>query len=237
MSEPSNRWPVHGTAGTDEQAVDSSVATSVSRFRTTGPDNLSSLLNLHRVPDTGCSLEHESPANRHRPGIRRGGGRILSRECSDKGKMSSTRGRCSQTLVPCEPEQEEMELWNARPSVITQVEPQHATPWPAAEHSKVLFLMDARDELDRGLLRDWVDRTAPNRTGPRRLFARLAKANPTLGLKSWCSGDESLWLQPLRIVWVTWTAQDRHERRQGFLPRPYRAPGQIAAPLGCAPRS
>jgi glycerol-3-phosphate O-acyltransferase len=62
--------------------------------------------------------------------------------------------------------------------------------------------MDARDELDRDLLRDWVERTAPGQETVETIFRTIGDSEPDAATQSWCSGDDDLWLQPLRIAWL-----------------------------------
>jgi len=87
-------------------------------------------------------------------------------------------------------------------SVITRTEPQQASPWPTAEHARILFLLDAQDNQERDLLLDWVERTAPTQERPETIFRTIADSVPDAATESWCSGNEALWLQPLRIAWL-----------------------------------
>lgn len=86
--------------------------------------------------------------------------------------------------------------------LMSQTEPQQASPWPAAEHTRILFFMDARDDLDRGLLRDWVERTRPNQERAETIFRTIGDSNPDAAAESCFSGEDNLWLQPLRIAWL-----------------------------------
>ena len=62
--------------------------------------------------------------------------------------------------------------------------------------------MDACDELERGLLRDWVERTAPTDARPEAVFRTIGDCDSDVATGSWLSGNDESWLQPLRIAWL-----------------------------------
>lgn len=80
--------------------------------------------------------------------------------------------------------------------------------WPAADHRRVVFLIDASSTLERRLLEDWVERHRPNGAGPatcetipippsrRRRWRRL---DPRLD--ACLATDDDPLMAPLRVAW------------------------------------
>ena len=75
------------------------------------------------------------------------------------------------------------------------------SPWPDSEGADVTFLLDARDEFETELLRDWVESCAPESTG-KHWFVNLPRGDNDEFLEHVTDQDESAWMQPLRIAWL-----------------------------------
>ena len=76
------------------------------------------------------------------------------------------------------------------------------SPWPQQQPSNIVFLLDARDEYEARLLRDWAERTRPVSDSAKPRFIAL----PNHGDAGDFAGIEDLggdsWMQPLRVVWL-----------------------------------
>ncbi len=100
-----------------------------------------------------------------------------------------------------------------------------SSPWPDLEHGAIAFLLDARDEHEVRLLRDWVDAQRPESDSvPPHSFITLPKGRAgNLPGAAPAEGD-AVWMQPLRIAWLPsartplgkfrrrWLAKHRPER-------------------------
>ena len=52
----------------------------------------------------------------------------------------------------------------------------NSSPWPDVESGAIAFLLDARDDFEAGLLRDWVESRKPDGgSHPQHAFIRLTK--------------------------------------------------------------
>ena len=70
------------------------------------------------------------------------------------------------------------------------------SPWPEGHDNAIVFLLDARDDFEAGLLRNWVESSKPESAASIEYsFVRLrrAAAMPQQG---------DAWMQPLRIAWL-----------------------------------
>lgn len=78
-----------------------------------------------------------------------------------------------------------------------------SSPWPEIETGAVAFLLDARDDFEVGLLRDWVESRRPAGDSQlRHSFIRLPKGRADDLLAAVAELDEFIWMQPLRIAWL-----------------------------------
>ncbi len=78
-----------------------------------------------------------------------------------------------------------------------------SSPWPEVEDGAVAFLLDARDDFEARLLRDWVEAEKPETASNlRHWFINLSngRADDLLGKLPGPNG--SVWMQPLRIAWL-----------------------------------
>ncbi len=74
---------------------------------------------------------------------------------------------------------------------------ENSSPWPETRDDAVVFLLDARDDFEAGLLRAWVESSKPDSAElPEYSFARLRK-----GAAAAMPQGEA-WMQPLRIAWL-----------------------------------
>ena len=78
-----------------------------------------------------------------------------------------------------------------------------ASPWPEIDDGAVAFLLDARDDFEAGLLRDWVEAQRPD-AGSRtpHAFLRLPDSRADDWLSDLPDGGGDVWLPPLRIAWL-----------------------------------
>jgi glycerol-3-phosphate O-acyltransferase len=77
------------------------------------------------------------------------------------------------------------------------------SPWPEDQVGTVVFLLDARDEFEAALLRDWVEAVKPQGVTPSRyLFIELPRRNAEDWLAALPQQGDAVWLQPLRIAWL-----------------------------------
>jgi hypothetical protein len=78
-----------------------------------------------------------------------------------------------------------------------------SSPWPEIESNSIVFLLDARDDFEAGLLRDWVDSRKPGGDAcPSHSFVRLPKGGAGNVLATLPGRDNDVWMQPLRIAWL-----------------------------------
>lgn len=100
-----------------------------------------------------------------------------------------------------------------------------ASPWPEVESRAIVFLLDARDDAEAQLLRDWVDAQRPEADAvPRHSFITLPKGRAANLLGAMPAESNAVWMQPLRIAWLPsarrpfgkarrrWLAKHRPER-------------------------
>jgi glycerol-3-phosphate O-acyltransferase len=78
-----------------------------------------------------------------------------------------------------------------------------ASPWPDVESESIAFLLDARDDFEAGLLRDWVDAEwTGSGSPPPHSFIRLSHAHSGDLLGDLAAQGDEVWMQPLRIAWL-----------------------------------
>lgn len=77
------------------------------------------------------------------------------------------------------------------------------SPWPDIDDGEITFLLDARDEFEAGLLRDWVEAKTPrSESVPEATFLPLPRDGANAQLDELESGSGKRWMQPLRIAWL-----------------------------------
>ena len=77
------------------------------------------------------------------------------------------------------------------------------SPWPAAQDATIVFVLDARDDFEVGLLRDWVESERPSADAPARYtFAELPRDRGSEWLSALPREADAVWMQPLRIAWL-----------------------------------
>jgi glycerol-3-phosphate O-acyltransferase len=75
-------------------------------------------------------------------------------------------------------------------------------PWPENHDDKIVFLLDARDDFEAELLRNWVASREPAAAVlPRYSFVPLHRGT-SKDLPVAAMGDDAAWMQPLRIAWL-----------------------------------
>jgi glycerol-3-phosphate O-acyltransferase len=100
-----------------------------------------------------------------------------------------------------------------------------SSPWPAIKDGAIAFLLDARDDHEVRLLRDWVDTEKPaTESAPPHVFITLPRGRAGNLLGAVPATDDAVWMQPLRIAWLPsprtplgkarrrWLAKHRPER-------------------------
>ena len=92
-----------------------------------------------------------------------------------------------------------------------------ASPWPDIENGTVAFLLDARDDFEAGLLRDWVAARRPKADAfPEHTFVRLPNDRADDLLAALPVQDDAVWMQPLRIAWLPASATAVNRSLQDF---------------------
>ena len=84
-------------------------------------------------------------------------------------------------------------------------DPVEATPWSQVEAGEVVFLLDVRDGFEAELIRRWIDDTRPDDdSAPAHSIVTLDGSRELAA----ALGDDSTWMQPLRIAWLPSTSAD-----------------------------
>lgn len=77
------------------------------------------------------------------------------------------------------------------------------SPWPEIESGTIAFLLDARDDFEARLLRDWVESRRPADASHLRCsFVRLPRSGADDMLAALPAQDDPVWMQPLRVAWL-----------------------------------
>jgi glycerol-3-phosphate O-acyltransferase len=77
-----------------------------------------------------------------------------------------------------------------------------AAPWPENHDDKIVFLLDARDDFEAALLRNWVASRKPEAAVlPGHSFVPFHRGVAT-NLPAAATRDDAAWMQPLRIAWL-----------------------------------
>jgi glycerol-3-phosphate O-acyltransferase len=101
------------------------------------------------------------------------------------------------------------------------------SPWPEAHHDAIVFLLDARDDFEVGLLRAWVEATRPDSTAAGHIsFVRLQGAAVNDALSAATTQGEN-WMQPLRIAWLPSPRTDRIRPLQDLFHGRITEPGRL----------
>jgi glycerol-3-phosphate O-acyltransferase len=86
------------------------------------------------------------------------------------------------------------------------------SPWPEIQHATIVFVLDARDAFEAGLLREWVESTRPRADSPTHYsFAELPRGRGSDWLSALTRKTDAVWLQPLRIAWLP-ASEGRRDR-------------------------
>jgi glycerol-3-phosphate O-acyltransferase len=100
-----------------------------------------------------------------------------------------------------------------------------SSPWPSIEDAAVAFLLDARDDFEVMLLRDWVESQRPEPDcRPEYSFIELPRACAADLLAAQPQQGDAIWMQPLRIAWLPASDTGRNRTLRDFLH------GRIAEP-------
>mgnify|MGYP001814907787 CR=1 FL=1 len=101
------------------------------------------------------------------------------------------------------------------------------SPWPETRHDAIVFLLDARDDYEAGLLRAWVESSKPEAASlPPYSFVQLRKrAGDDLLAAVRPEGDT--WMQPLRIAWLPAPNAGRTRSLQDFFYGRITEPGKL----------
>ncbi|MGI9261961.1 MAG: hypothetical protein ACR2QR_07995, partial [Woeseiaceae bacterium] len=104
----------------------------------------------------------------------------------------------------------------------------NASPWPEIENGSVAFLLDARDDFEARLLRDWVEAQKPETgTHPQHWFISLADGRADDLLGSLPERGNSVWMQPLRIAWLPSEGAASRRSLQDFFYGRIAEPGKV----------
>ena len=111
------------------------------------------------------------------------------------------------------------------PSVCWRWWDDQMTPWPKTPDGAIVFLLDARDDFEAGLLRDWVESSKPESAG-QYSFVRLQKGDAG-DLQATATQQGATWMQPLRIAWLPSPNAGRTRSLQDFFHGRITEPGRI----------
>ena len=79
----------------------------------------------------------------------------------------------------------------------------NSSPWPAIEDAAVVFLLDARDDFEARLLRNWVETQKPESgTRAKHWFVGLSNGRADDLMAALPEQGNAVWMQPLRIAWL-----------------------------------
>ena len=102
------------------------------------------------------------------------------------------------------------------------------TPWPEIETGSIAFLLDARDDFEAGLLRDWVESRRPRGDSDgRHSFIRIPKGRANGLLADLPPQADPLWMQPLRIAWLPTSSTGGSRSLQDFFYGRIAEPGRM----------
>ena len=76
------------------------------------------------------------------------------------------------------------------------------SPWPETHDDAIVFLLDARDDFEAELLRDWVESRKPESAVlPGHSFVPLHR-DAAKDLPPAATRQDAAWMQPLRVAWL-----------------------------------
>jgi len=92
-----------------------------------------------------------------------------------------------------------------------------SAPWPEIDDGSVAFILDARDDFEAGLLRNWVGSCAPaSGPLPPHVFIRLPKVHKKEFACPLPEQGDRVWMQPLRIAWLPAERKSGNRSLQDF---------------------
>ncbi len=101
------------------------------------------------------------------------------------------------------------------------------SPWPDIEDGAVAFLLDARDDFEAKLLRDWVESEKPETgTHLRHWFINLSNGRADDLLSELPEPGSAVWMQPLRIAWLPADGAASRRPLQDFFYGRFAEPGK-----------
>ena len=114
------------------------------------------------------------------------------------------------------------------PSNKNNVSRDDSSPWPDADTGHIAFLLDARDDFEAGLLRDWVESRKPDDDlHPPYSFIKLPKGGADNLLATLPEQADSIWMQPLRIAWLPTSSAGSSRSLQDLFHGRITEPGRI----------
>lgn len=90
----------------------------------------------------------------------------------------------------------------------------------------VAFLLDAQDDFEAALLRDWIEHQIA-RTGTPLAYSRVALDPAQLEKALAHAGQQTLWMQPLRVAWLPAASPSGSRSALSFLRGLVGAPGRL----------
>ena len=103
-----------------------------------------------------------------------------------------------------------------------------SSPWPKDHEHAVTFLLDARDDFEDGLLRNWVARHRPRSdSSPRHSIVTLSRGGENASLARTLGDDDRTWMQPLRIAWLPASSAGGNRSLSGAVYGRIATPGPI----------
>ena len=103
-----------------------------------------------------------------------------------------------------------------------------SSPWPEIESGSVAFLLDARDDFEAGLLRDWVETQKPeSEARPKHWFIELSNGRADNLMAALPERGNGVWMQPLRIAWLPSEGTSSRRSLQDFFYGRIAEPGRV----------
>ena len=102
-----------------------------------------------------------------------------------------------------------------------------AAPWPKTHDDAIVFLLDARDDFEAELLRDWVESRKPESAViPGHSFVPLQR-DAARDLPAAATRQDAAWMQPLRVAWLPSPNADRTRSLQDLFHGRITEPGKL----------
>ncbi len=103
-----------------------------------------------------------------------------------------------------------------------------SSPWPEIDTGAVMFLLDARDDFEARLLRDWAEEQRPeSRTHIKHWFIELANGRADDLMAALPERGSTVWMQPLRIAWLPAEGAASRRSLQDFFYGRIAEPGKV----------